>query len=77
MAIAVAMLVGAGLIAIAGVNPIKAYAVLFSEALTDYYGFGNTLTKTAPLLLTSLGVLIALKRVSLTLGVRVKFTWVG
>ncbi|MCY7390153.1 MAG: ABC transporter permease, partial [Leptolyngbyaceae cyanobacterium CAN_BIN12] len=68
MAIAAAMLVGAGLIAIAGVSPVKAYAVLFSEALTNYYGFGNTLTKTAPLLLTSLGVLIALKAGQFNIG---------
>ncbi|MGQ9872638.1 ABC transporter permease [Leptodesmis sp.] len=60
-AIALALLVGAGLIAIAGVNPVQAYGVLFREALANYYGIGNTLTKTAPLLLTSLGVLIALK----------------
>ncbi len=60
-AIALALLMGAGLIAIAGVSPLKAYSVLFSEALLNYYGIGNTLTKIAPLLLTSLGVLIALK----------------
>jgi general nucleoside transport system permease protein len=60
-AILLALLVGAGLIAIAGVNPVKAYSVLFTEALVNYYGIGNTLTKTAPLLLASLGVLIALK----------------
>jgi simple sugar transport system permease protein len=68
MAIAAAMLVGAGLISIAGVSPVKAYTVLFSEALTNYYGFGNTLTKTAPLLLTSLGVLIALKAGQFNIG---------
>ncbi|MDX2230014.1 MAG: ABC transporter permease [Leptolyngbyaceae cyanobacterium bins.349] len=68
LAIAAALLVGAGLIAIAGVNPLKAYGILFSEALLNYYGFGNTLTKTAPLLLTSLGVLIALKAGQFNIG---------
>ncbi|UBF24281.1 ABC transporter permease [Kovacikia minuta CCNUW1] len=63
-----ALLVGAGLIAIAGVSPLKAYSVLFSEALANYYGFGNTLTKTAPLLLTSLGVLVALKAGQFNIG---------
>ncbi len=67
-AIVLALLVGAGLIAIAGVNPIHAYSILFSEALANYYGFGNTLTKTAPLLLTSLGVLIALKAGQFNIG---------
>lgn len=68
LAIAAALLVGAGLIAIAGVNPGNAYAVLFSEALLNYYGLGNTLTKMAPLLLTSLGVLVALKAGQFNIG---------
>ncbi len=68
VASAAALLVGAGLIAIAGVSPFKAYSVLFSEALANYYGFGNTLTKTAPLLLTSLGVLVALKAGQFNIG---------
>lgn len=68
LAIAAALAVGAGLIAIAGVNPLTAYRVLFSEAFLNYFGFGNTLTKTAPLLLTSLGVLIALKAGQFNIG---------
>lgn len=68
LAIAAALLVGAGLIAIAGVSPLKAYSVLFSEALANYYGLGNTLTKMAPLLLTSLGVLVALKAGQFNIG---------
>lgn len=67
-AIVLALLVGAGLIAIAGVNPVKAYTVLFTEALANYYGFGNTLTRTAPVLLTSLGVLVALKAGQFNIG---------
>ncbi|MGI0487032.1 ABC transporter permease [Pantanalinema rosaneae CENA516] len=67
-AIAAALLVGAGLIAIAGVNPVQAYLVLFREALANYYGFGNTLTKMAPLLLTSLGILVALKAGQFNIG---------
>jgi general nucleoside transport system permease protein len=68
LAIAAALLVGAGLIAIAGVSPIKAYTVLFSEALANYYGFANTLNKMAPLLLASLGVLVALKAGQFNIG---------
>ena len=68
LAIAAALLVGAGLIALAGVSPLKAYSVLFTESLANYYGFGNTLTKTAPLLLTSLGVLVALKAGQFNIG---------
>ncbi|MBD2021389.1 ABC transporter permease [Leptolyngbya sp. FACHB-36] len=68
LAIAAALLVGAGLIALVGVNPFAAYAILFNESLASYYGFGNTLTKMAPLLLTSLGVLVALKAGQFNIG---------
>ncbi len=67
-AIVAALAVGAGLILLSGVNPIVAYTVLFREALANYYGFGTTLTKTAPLLLTSLGVLVALKAGQFNIG---------
>lgn len=67
-AILAALSVGAGLIAGAGVNPIHAYSILFSEALANYYGIATTLTKTAPLLLTSLGVLVALKAGQFNIG---------
>lgn len=68
LAIAAALIVGAGLIVIAGKNPVAAYSALFQESLANYYGFGNTLTKTTPLLLTSLGVLIALKAGQFNIG---------
>jgi general nucleoside transport system permease protein len=68
IAIASALLVGAVLILIAGVNPITAYTALFQESLFDYFGFGNTLTKMTPLLLTSLGVLVALRGGQFNIG---------
>ena len=68
IAVGAALMVGAGLMAIAGANPLVAYSVLFRESLTTYYGFANTLTKTTPLLLASLGVLIALRAGQFNLG---------
>jgi simple sugar transport system permease protein len=68
IAIAAALIVGAGLIIIAGKSPIAAYGALFQEAIANYYGFSNTLTKTTPLLLTSLGVLVALKAGQFNIG---------
>ena len=56
IAIAAALIFGAGLIVLAGKDPVAAYSALFQESLADYYGFGNTSIKTTPLLLTSLGV---------------------
>ncbi|MEW5857969.1 MAG: ABC transporter permease [Cyanobacteriota bacterium] len=61
VAIASALIVGAVLILLAKANPITAYSILFKESLADYYGFANTIAKTAPLLLASLGVLVPLK----------------
>ncbi len=68
LAIAAALVVGAGLIVLAGKNPVAAYGALFQESLGDYYGFSDTLTKTTPLLLTSLGVLVALKAGQFNIG---------
>ncbi len=68
IAIAAALLVGAILIIIAGKSPVAAYGALFQESLANYYGFGNTLTKTTPLLFTSLGVLVALKARQFNIG---------
>lgn len=68
IAITSALIVGAVLILIAGANPITAYTALFTESLFTYFGFGNTLTKMAPLLLTSTGVLLALKAGQFNIG---------
>lgn len=61
IAIAAALVAGAGLILLSGKNPIAAYTVLFTEALANYYGFANTIAKMAPLLLAGLSVQVALK----------------
>ncbi|NEU73580.1 ABC transporter permease [Hassallia byssoidea VB512170] len=68
IAIASSLIVGAILIILAGANPIAAYTALFQESLSTYFGFGNTLTKMAPLLLTSLGVLVALRAGQFNIG---------
>jgi general nucleoside transport system permease protein len=68
LAIVLALLVGAILILVAGANPFKAYAVLFSESLTNYYGFSNMWTKLSPLLLAGLGVLVALRANQFNIG---------
>ncbi|WP_050779966.1 ABC transporter permease [Crocosphaera chwakensis] len=62
------LIVGAILIILIGENPLAAYKILFQESLFNYYGFANTLTKTSPLLLASLGILIALKGGQFNIG---------
>jgi general nucleoside transport system permease protein len=68
VAVLAALLVGAVLMLLAGANPIAAYTALFSQALTTYYGFADTITKMTPLLLVSLGVLVALRAGQFNLG---------
>ncbi len=68
IAIGAALGVGALLILLAGANPLLAYKALFQEALFNYFGFGNTLTKFSPLLLAGLGVLVALRGGQFNIG---------
>lgn len=62
------LIVGAVLIVLIGKNPLEAYKILFQESLFNYYGFANTLTKTSPLLLASLGILLGLKGGQINIG---------
>lgn len=68
LAMLAALMVGALLMTMAGANPMQAYAALFQESLLTVFGFGNTLTKTTPLLLAGLGVLVALRAGLFNLG---------
>lgn len=56
-----ALIFGAGLILLAGLNPIKAYHALFMGAFSDIYGISSTLTKTTPLIFAGLAVALAFK----------------
>ncbi|NET15656.1 MAG: ABC transporter permease, partial [Okeania sp. SIO1H6] len=67
-AVFAALLTGAGLMLLAKTNPVTAYTALFQESLTTYFGFSDTLSKTTPLLLASLGILIALRAGLFNLG---------
>ncbi len=68
VAILMSLILGGILIILIGKNPLEAYSILFQESLFNYYGFANTLTKTSPLLLASLGILIALKGGQFNIG---------
>lgn len=67
-AVLVALFIGAGLIAVAGVNPLDAYQALFTGAFFDYYGLAGTLVKTSPILLAGLAVIIPLRAGLLNIG---------
>ena len=51
-----ALLLGAGLFAVAGGNPLAAYAVMFTEPLKDPFGISETLVRATPLMLVAVGV---------------------
>ncbi len=61
LAIVLALLIGAILIAIAGINPWEAYGYLLKGSFGNRYGFGETLTRFVPLLLASLSFAVAHK----------------
>lgn len=60
-AVVLALVVGSVLMLAAGANPLSAYVSLFGGAFFDYYGFGATLVKFSPILLTGLAVAIPLQ----------------
>ena len=61
LAIIMALLIGAVLIALVGVNPWEAYQYFFQGIFGNLYGFGETLTKFVPLVCSALGFAIAQK----------------
>jgi general nucleoside transport system permease protein len=56
-----ALLVAAGFILIARVNPIDAYGAMWTGAFGSPFAIGQTVAKTAPLLLAALGVAFAFR----------------
>lgn len=61
IAILVALLIGAVLIALSGMDPLKAYGYLLEGSFGNLYGFGETLSRFVPLLFTGLGFSLAYK----------------
>ncbi len=61
VALVIALLIGAVLIRLQGVNPWYAYETLIREALVYPGAFTRTLQKTAPLILTGLAVVLPLR----------------
>lgn len=61
IAVLVGLLIAAGLIIVAKVNPIKAYGALITGAFGDWWATGNSLGRATPLILAGLGVAFAFK----------------
>ncbi len=60
-AVVLALLVGAVLIAMVGVNPLKAYGILFSGAFGDLRSITDSMVKAIPLVFTGLAFAFAAK----------------
>lgn len=60
-AVVAGLVVGAGLIAGSGADPVVAYKAAFAGAFGDFYNFLETLVKATPILLAGLGVTVAFR----------------
>src|SRR5574341_1630087 len=60
-ALLAALLVGAILLLVMGINPFGAYAALFNGAFGSFANLGETIAKATPLLLVGLGICIAFR----------------
>lgn len=67
-AIIIAFLIGAGLILLAGLNPIAAYKAMFRSAFGNINNIGETLIKMVPLLLAGLGTAVAIRAKIFNIG---------
>jgi len=66
--IALALLIGAGLIALLGVNPFRAYGALLDGAVGNKNSIAETLVRAIPLTLAGVGVSIAFRSGTFNVG---------
>jgi len=84
ISILLAFAVGGIFLAATGHNPVRIYGVMLNGAFGSVYGVSETLVKTIPLLLTSLGVSVAFRMKLWNIGAEGQFylgafatTWVA
>lgn len=68
LAIVVAMVAGAVMLLLLGVNPVEAYAAMFSGVFGSVSGLTQALVKATPLLLVGLGICIAFRASVINIG---------
>ncbi len=68
LAVFAAFVVGAGLLVLAGADPLVAYRPLLLGAFSSRYGLTETLVKATPLLLVGLGIAVAFRGGILNIG---------
>ena len=68
LALLAALLVGAVILILLGVNPFEAYATMFAGAFGSVAGITQSLVKATPLLLVGLGICIAFRASVINIG---------
>jgi simple sugar transport system permease protein len=68
LALLAALLVGAAILVILGVNPLEAYYTMFAGAFGSVSGITQSLVKATPLLLVGLGICIAFRASVINIG---------
>lgn len=63
-----ALLVGAVLLGLTGVNPLRAYGAMFAGPFSGRYGLTETLVRATPLLLVGLGIVVSFRTGILNIG---------
>ncbi|RME86391.1 MAG: ABC transporter permease [Caldilineae bacterium] len=76
VSIILALVVGAVIIALQGVNPLEAYRAMFTGAFGSGFGLSETFVKMTPLLLAGLGVSIAFRMQMWNIGAEGQL-WIG
>lgn len=84
VAFILALVIGAGIIALMGVNPLKAYAALLDGAIGNRNSVAETLLRAIPLSLAGVGVAIAFRAGAFNIGAEgqlfmgaITAAWVG
>jgi general nucleoside transport system permease protein len=67
-AVLLALLVGAAMLLLLGVNPFEAYAAMLNGVFGSWYGFTQSFVKAIPLLLVGLGICIAFRASVINIG---------
>ena len=76
VAIAIAVLIGAGVMLVTGHSPMTAYGALFSGAFGSTVNLSNTIANAIPLILSGLGVAIGFKSGLFNIGAEGQY-WIG
>lgn len=67
-ALCVALVIGAILFGIAGANPLKAYAAMFTQPLKGIFGLTEILVRATPLMIVALGIVVSFRSGILNIG---------